>query len=226
MSFLQNKVSVGDNGKQHINHLVALNDEDEKIDFYHLVEYYGLTESMYPMALKYIGNSICDDEICFDLNKRVNASNDQRLVFVLLPLVHRRYVKTFEVELRNFQEAVVSVGWVKTDPRRQDLDVRFYFTSNPQPRSNFVLRRYGAGGTQDILEENVQNTNECGVVDCLAAGRDSKEETIVVRSEDYGTIWYKNGKKFEAPISKGEIKKSQIICTVFLMFKLEVVNFR
>jgi len=182
LKYLRNKAN-GD--EKYVVKSPALAGEEEcqnykMHDLYRMIDYYGLTNGMYPVVLKNHNH----DSVKGTDTKIVNAQ--EWTTYALAPKGHERRVKTFEVTLGNVQR--IQIGWTVT---------------TPSPRYNKKGSDIGIGDTAksfalDLTRSSYLFEGELTRVDGL-----EQNEGTVVRSEDYGKMWYVNGNNV-APFSKGK----------------------
>ena len=147
-------------------------------DIYRMIDYYGLTNGMYPVALKvHDGDFVPGQD-----TKTVNAQ--EWTTYELYPKGHERRVKTFEVTLGNVQR--IQIGWI---------------VNKQSPPYNEEGNDTGIGDTAqtfalDLTRSSYLSEGELTRVDGL-----EQNKGTVVRSEDYGKLWYVNG-NIVAPFSK------------------------
>jgi hypothetical protein len=142
-------------------------------DFYRMVEYYGMTNGIYPTNLAIHTGS--EDSVEFFGPKEVNAKE-----WTTFQLVeeggHKRRVKSYEVRLGDDVKRI-QIGWKFTDSAvtfnegtSQGVgDVSFTYALD-LTRSTYLVD--GKGDPIDRLEH---------------------QKGTVIRSEDYGKVWYVDG---------------------------------
>ena len=142
-------------------------------DLYRMIDYYGLTNGMYPVALKVHGGDFVDG-----MNtKKVHA--EEWTTYSLATKGHERRVQTYEVTLGNVQR--VQLGWSRhlacSLPLDKNLTIGIGDTINTYAldltRSSFLTD----GRITPV--DDVDNLNQ--------------NEGTVVRSEDFRKYWYING---------------------------------
>ena len=140
-------------------------------DLYRMIDYYGLTNGMYPVALRvHDGASVKGMD-----TKCINAQ--ELTTCIIAPKGHARRVKTFEVTLGNVQR--IQIGWA--------INGSFM-------RRSVNLDNGGIGhkiGTfaLDLTQSSYLFEGQRTPVDGLL----EHSEGTVVRSENYGKVWYVNG---------------------------------
>lgn len=165
-------------------------DKAERLDFYQLVEYYGLTESMYPTELIPNPTKTENTEI-----HGLKARSAELTVFDLVPSGHDRPIKSFEVKFGSAQKA--AVAWYKTMSSEAVLKMTLELALEPE-FDNKVLSKF-----THVANEERESFCMDSYVDNL---KNMKE--IVVRSEDYGRLWSINGAPFQPPSSKEDVDVS------------------
>lgn len=144
---------------------------DGRDNFYRMVEYYGMTDDIYPTELYGSGSGSTLAKMLGP--KKAEAKERYGTVLVLAPVGHSRSVKTFEVTLGKVEK--IKIGWglepALTGNTSRDTAYVQYF---------LLLDLTGSSYTANKLTTKVDD------------GFEHSEGTIV-RSENYGKIWYING---------------------------------
>ena len=171
---------------------------DEREDFYRMVDYYGLTNGLYPVMTQRWE----DERFCENDSKELEFS--EWTTFAIVPKGHDRRIKTYEVTLETVQR--VQIGWNlngSVDGSRKEESIGTGDTSDSfaldLTRSSFLFK--GGSSHVDGLEQT---------------------EGTVVRSENYGRDWYLNG-NLVAPVSREKWRMTQVMCPcISLKGSLEV----
>lgn len=179
LKYLRNKANGDEKYVVQSPILLGANDGDNFTlnDLYRMVDYYGLTHEMYPFALKVHGR----DFVSGQDTKAVNAQ--EWTTYALVAKGHERRVKTFEVTIGNVQR--IQIGWTVNGSSPYDED--YSGIGIGDSAETFAL---------DLTRSSYLLEGELTPVDGL-----EQSEGTVVRSEDYGQLWYVNGNSV-APFSK------------------------
>ena len=169
ITYLRNKANGSDKFPMKSPEIII---SEKRDDFYRMVEYYGMTNGIYPTKLTAFHPS---DSLEMLGSKKVNAK--KWATFELAQDGHDRRVKTFEVILGEVQR--IQIGWVCS-------------SSFSQPESD----EFGVGeilGTfaldltkSSFLEKHSQSSST------PVEGLEHPKGTVVL-SENYGRTWYVNG---------------------------------
>ena len=173
LSHLRNRAVFGNDKTISPPSLTGLG-ESEKDNFFRLVEYYGLTSSMYPMKLSFTN---ADDREKGEIVGLRGKAKKGCTSFYLASDGHRAHVKTVEVKIgknsRLFgidlheDNCLTRIGLVINDREKPF----FLFKINKQThRYDFDLGEFA-----------------------------DSPKNMVVRAEDYGRRWFINGKRLPTP---------------------------
>jgi len=150
-------------------------------DFYRMVEYYGLTNGMYPTKL------IATDESLERLDDRmVNAKI--WTTFMLVKDGHDRCIKTYEVTLGSVER--VQIGW--------GFKIELEGIGSYKKRcENGDIKAIGIGEKKSTVALDLTSSSFLNEgVNIPIEGLEHPPGTVV-RSEDYGKRWYVNGKRVD-----------------------------
>jgi len=170
--------------------------QDMDVAFYRMVEYYGMTDILYPTKLAIdIGRS---EDVTIDGFKKAYAKSWAG--FRLALYGHTRRVRTYEVKLGSVER--VAIHWSLSSETKSDRGdvIRFslVLTRSKQPCTYVIYWS---------LEKNGENLIRYEVpFEISHWGGDSPQDLkgTVVRSKDYGKFWYINGELIEPPIDMKE----------------------
>jgi len=151
------------------------------IDIYRMLEYYGMTDGIYPVKLIALGSK---DSVEMLSSKKVNAK--EWTTFRLVSDSHIRHVGTFEVTLGTVQR--IQIGWEIT-PYWEDAN-------NSLKNGNLGAGDIDYTFALDLTRSNFLIEGEPTTID----GLDHPTGTVV-RSENNGKVWYINGELL-APFSE------------------------
>ncbi len=157
-------------------------------DFYRMVEYYGLTNGIYPTKLIAFHPS---DSLEMLGSKKVKAN--RWATFELALDGHGRKVKTFEVTLGDVQR--IQIGWVHTSsyskPTNDDLGVGEIGGTNALDltQSSFLVSTSisSSYSSRSSFPSSSSSSHSYSI-----EGLEHPEGTVVL-SENYGIYWYVNG---------------------------------
>ena len=148
----------------------TINTEGKKIqDFYRMVEYYGMTQGLFPSKLTLLHGSESDIEITGPLEA---CANDWATFQVSL-CGHVRKIRDFEVTLGSVQR--VQIGWI-----HGEIDFR-------------KGTNVGVGEPKHSL--GIDLSKSCYLIDGVSTAIDGLElkEGCVIRSENFGRKWFVDG---------------------------------
>ena len=139
-------------------------------DFYRLLEYYGMTHSIYPSKLTFVTGSKDTAEMISPLE----VDSKDWATFKISSDGHQRNIKSYEVVLGAVQR--IQIGW-----RYISFDLSADHSK-------------GVGDVKQTLALDL--TRSCYLLDGTITQIDSLEQKdgTVVRSEDWGRKWFVNGK--------------------------------
>mmetsp|Transcript_26160 Transcript_26160/g.26591 ORF Transcript_26160/g.26591 Transcript_26160/m.26591 type:complete len:333 (-) Transcript_26160:69-1067(-) len=158
---------------------------DRRVDFCRMVDYYGMTDGLFPVALNMHTGS--EDSAGIIGPKKVNAK--EWTTFILNREGHDRSIKSYEVTLGDVKD--IKIGW-------------YYKPAKFTTSTNVNLGPGDVNGTVGLdLERSKFMVNG----ECIqeAEGLVYTNGTVV-RAEDYGKVWYVNG-EIVAPTSKEVVEK-------------------
>ena len=181
LDYLRNKANGGDGDEKYPVNSPDIVNENGKFDkdhFYRMLEYYGMTDGIYPVALNVCNGSSDSVEIIASRK----ASAKEWTTFLLAPKGHKRRIKTFEVTLGTVQR--IQIGW---NISGNDVTV----ISGNSDGIGDMPGTFALDLTRSLFL--VQGGND--PVDGL-----EHPKGTVVRSEDFGRIWYLDG-EVVAPFS-------------------------
>ena len=156
-------------------------------DYYRLLEYYGMTHSIYPSKLTFVTGSKDTAEMISPLE----VDSKDWATFEISSDGHKRNIKSYEVVLGAVQR--IQIGW------------RYF---------SFDLSADHSKGVGDVNQTSALDlTRSCYLLDGTMTQIDSLEqkEGTIVRSEDYGKKWFVNGKLVASdsePLEDGVIKSA------------------
>jgi hypothetical protein len=166
----------------------SLNASDGRKNVYRMVEYYGMTDDIYPTTLK-----ICkgpDDSVEVISPRKVNTK--EFTTFQLAGVGHNRSVKSYEVTLGdNVQK--LQIGWKFSDEAVKVHEKNRDFLGDIGDKDTFAL---------DVTKSDFLLEGNRIPICCI----DYKKGTAI-RSEDQGRIWYVDGEAVH-PSSRGKFKLS------------------
>ena len=142
---------------------------DEKFyddDFYRMVEHYGLTDALYPVRFEHHISNYTESLT----SKKIHAIKFSTFSG------HTRRIKSYQVTLGDVQW--IKIGWCHIDAKPRELDDD---------------AKVGAGDIRGTIALDV--IRSCLLVDSNSTSVDRLEYSkgTVVRSEDFGRVWYVNG---------------------------------
>ena len=138
-------------------------------DFYRMVEYYGMTDGLYPTVLNLIYET-AQEQVVIE-SKQAIASEWATLQ--LVPVGHSRSVKTFEVTLGDVQR--VQIGWMYHEKELKTEEL------------------LGVGEIQKSAALDLTRSSIIVNGDRTAVARLAQSNGTTVRCEDYGKKWYVDG---------------------------------
>ena len=192
LKYLRNKAHGID--KYPLNSPKRLGEGNTTQDFYRMVEYYGMTNGIYPMNLNIHTGS--EDSVEYIGPKEVNAKE-----WTTFQLVeeggHGRRVKSYEIRLRDDVKRI-QIGWK---------------TSNGAVTFNEGTSQ-GVGDVTDTYALDLTRSTYLVNGNGDPIDRLEHKKGTTIRSEEYGKVWYVDGEivcpsseeKFEdkvGPISNG-----------------------
>ena len=139
-----------------------------------MVEYYGLTNGIYPTRL--IASKPEDSMEIFD-DKKINSK--EWTTFLLARKGHNRRIKTYEVTLGSAQR--VQIGWLCGE----NIDI---FRTNENSGVGDISGSFALDLTRSCFSQQGCTTPVEGL---------EHPKGTIVRSEDYGKVWYLNGERVE-----------------------------
>ena len=158
---------------------------DRRFDFCRMVDYYGMTDGLFPVALKMHTGS--EESTGIIGPNKVNAK--EWTTFILNREGHDRSIKSYEVTLGDVKD--IKIGW-------------YYKPADFTTPTNVNL---GAGDVKGTVGLDLERSKFMVNRECIQEA-DGLEYTngTVVRAEDYGKVWYVNG-EIVAPTSKEVVEK-------------------
>ena len=148
-------------------------------DFYRMVEYYGMTDGIFPIKLTNYAGS--EDSAATHVSKIVNTK--EWTTFRLLLDGHSRSIKTYEVTLGDVQR--IQIGWE-------------YGIEDGELTSGNSL---GVGDVDNTFALDLTRHSYLVVGESTTIDNIEHPKGTVVRSEDYGKNWYVDG-EVVAPTSE------------------------
>jgi len=186
LDYLRNKANggVGDEKYPVKSPEMSNKSEFEKENFYRMLEYYGMTNGIYPVVLNNCKGSSDSVEM---IGSR-KASAKEWTTFLLAPTGHTRRIKTFEVTLGTVQR--IQIGW-----NVWGNDCSLINGSAGVSENNDGIGDMKGTFALDLTRSLFLVEGDNNPVDGL-----EHPKGTVVRSEDFGKVWYLNG-EIIAPIS-------------------------
>lgn len=160
------------------------------VDFHRMVEYYGMTESIYPIKLFALRGT--EHRVEMDGAKKANAKTFTE--FFLASGGHTRDIRTYEVKLGAVKKVIMYWDICRTmNPYVGDVSKIKCELRRHENSSCVHLKWCFSCHGENIKYMHLADISHCG---------DSPQdlEGIVVRSGDYGRFWYVNGELIEPPI--------------------------
>jgi len=162
--------------------IVSPSFDSRKLDFYRMVDYYGMVDGLFPTAL--VMHTGSEDSAGIISPKKVNAN--EWTTFALKREGHERSIKSYEITLGNVQR--IQIGW---HYKAADLTTGNSLGVGDVPGTIALdLSRY----TFLVNGEGIPEADGLNYTD-----------GTVVRAEDYGKVWYVNG-EIVAPTSKERVE--------------------
>lgn len=146
-------------------------DEENARDFYRMVEYYGMTDTIFHTKLERCEGTGSENVADIIGSKTVNTK--EWTSFELVLDGHTRNIETYEIKLGDVKR--IQVGWVDTYKRACFKDGK----GAGEVKGSFAL---------DLTRSSLLVDGETTVIENIEHAKGT-----VVRSENYGKVWYVNG---------------------------------
>ena len=155
--------------------------EGEDTKFFRMLEYYSMTQGIYPTSLQiqYAPTDLDDNAV--RLKSSLEVVTNEWVSFKLVRHGHYRNIRAFEVQLGEVQR--VQIGW-EYRPNRDDNTDKFEY--GPSTGVGDVENTYAIDLSRSCYLWNGGNKRD-------VPGLELKEGTII-RSEKFGQKWWVDGK--------------------------------
>jgi len=153
---------------------------EDSNDYYRLLEYYGMTHTIYPSKLEFVTGS----KDTMDMISPLEVNSKDWATFEISSDGHSRNIKSYTLTLGAVQR--IQIGWK-------------YMSIDLSSGNNL--------GVGDVCKTSALDlTRSCYLLNGEMSQIDSLEqvEGTVVRSEDYGKNWFVNGKLVASESSRQE----------------------
>jgi len=140
-------------------------------DFYRMIEYFGLTEGMYPVEVRGYTNDQSGSS-----SRKVDS--DDWETYGIYPVGHNRRIKSYEVTLGTVQR--IQIGWHASVIKGKKLEL---------PENDNV----GVGDVSDTLALDLTRSTFVVDGDPIPVKGLGHVKGTVVRTEDFGKRWFVNG---------------------------------